>query len=187
MYHHINGLVLKKIEKADLFWMKELKDESWFGTHQVSILNIDDQLSWFENIQKTNKILILKVLVQKQNIGLFKLNNVDYINRSCDVGWDVRHQYRGKRYGKRIVEAGVGFCFEILNMNRLNAEILTTNSASKKCAESNGFIKEGCKKKAVLRCNRAIDSNVYGIIFEDWRKKLSRYKDKVCNVTFLID
>lgn len=183
MYPHKNKLILKKIEKEDLFWMKELKDESWFGTHQVSILNMDDQYRWFESIQNNNKVLILKVLLKSEIIGLFKIYAIDNINRICDVGWDLVKKHRGKGYGKRLVEAGTDFCFEILNMNRLNAEILSNNIVSQKCAEFNNYVKEGCKRKAIYRCGVFLDSYLYGIIRDDWKKKLERYGSS-CNIVF---
>ncbi len=45
MYIHKNGLSLRKLERNDLTLLKELKNESWFGTHNISFVNDYDQQS----------------------------------------------------------------------------------------------------------------------------------------------
>lgn len=181
MYKHKNNIELIKIDADDLHWMRELKDDSWYGTHRITILNIDDQKQWYESIRKDSTILIMKaVLDSKYTIGLFKLFHIDYTNRSCEVGWDIVAEYRGKGYGKKIVESGTDFCFEVMNMNRLTAEILNNNVASQKCALSNSYIQEGCKRQAVIKCNQILDSFIYGIIFTDWNLKLTKFNG-TCN------
>jgi len=183
MYHHKNGLTLKKIEREDLYWMKELKDESWFGTHQISILNMDNQQSWYEKINSSYRDIVLKAYSEASIIGLFKIFNIDFINRCCDVGWDIIKGNRGKGLGKKIVEAGTDFCFEVINLNRLTAEILNSNTYSRKCAENSGFMQEGVKRQQVLKCNEFYDSYVYGIVYTDWKNKIDALNGR-CNLNF---
>ena len=57
MYIHKNGICLRKIERSDLPKLKELKNESWFGTHHVTFLNDYDQEKWCrcKRLVKINK------------------------------------------------------------------------------------------------------------------------------------
>ena len=77
-------------------------------------------------------------------------------------------QHRGKGYGKTVLEAGVDFGFEILNMNRIDTEVLENNFASMKTALYVGYVKEGIKRKAIHKCGEYLDSIVLGILKEDW-------------------
>lgn len=165
-YCHKNGLILTKIEEDDLPTLKQLKDESWFGTHTVAIVNMADQKAWFSK----NSSCVLKVIDPEGLliVGIFKIDNTNHVNRTCDVGWDVLSEHRGKGFGKKIVQAGVDFCFEVLNMNRLDAEILSNNEASQKCAYAAGFLREGCRREAVYRCSEYLDSLIFGILRHDW-------------------
>ena len=43
MYIHKNGIRLVKISKEDLPLLRDLKNESWFGTHNISFVNLTDQ------------------------------------------------------------------------------------------------------------------------------------------------
>lgn len=180
---------LRKLCKGDLSDLKSLKDESWFGTHSVSIVNNCDQHRWFEamdtNVVNPKSLMMIathrplqgysdehqRPLVggssSQPSIGIFKITSIEWINRTADVAWDLYKEYRGKGLGKPLVKAGVEFCFSILNLRRLDAEILETNIASQKCAEAAGFALEGTRRQAV-HCrgkeDRYVDSHFYGCL-----------------------
>ena len=58
MYHHKTGIWLRKIERTDLSDLKNLKNESWWGTHNTLLINDDDQIKWFENLSSKDLFLI---------------------------------------------------------------------------------------------------------------------------------
>lgn len=200
-YQHKNGLILTKIEESDLHLLKALKDESHYGTHGYAIINRFDEKKWFEKTStlvlkamvdevgsisgsfydpKTGRVVLSTAEEQDKIIGIFKIDHVDTVNRTCDVGWDVFSWVRGKGYGKKLVQTGVDFCFEILNLNRLDAEILENNVASQKCAETAGFIKEGNRRKSVYKCIEYIDSWIYGILRSEWTLQ----SDEIRNISY---
>lgn len=165
-------LLFKKAELDDVMKFKSLKDESWMMTHQKSILNQSDQVSWFESFDKDPhcpKNLILSVLDPKENklVGCYKILHIDYISRSADVGWDLLKDHRGKGLGKPIVAGGANFCFDILGLRRLNAEILDTNIPSQKCAEAAGFVLEGTKREAVHKPDGFVGSQIWGFLISE--------------------
>lgn len=167
---HSNDLVLRKLAEKDLPLLLHLKQESWFGTHRVSIVNGSDQLRWFQGLDSdphcpANLVLIAELEKDVSGpVGIFKVAAVDYVSRVADVGWDVFADQRGKGLGKKLVCAGVSFCVSILNLRRLNAEILESNHASKSCARSAGFEKEGCKRSCIYKEGKYIDSEVWGYV-----------------------
>ena len=169
MYEHKNGLTLRKIEKEDLTLLKELKDESWFGTHNIAIINMTDQETWFNKItQDVNHNIVMIAMQEDQSVGLYKISNIDWLNRHYDSAHDVFKKHRGGGLGYKILEAGVDFGFEVLNMHRIDTEVLINNVASHKTAINAGYILEGIRREAVHKCGEWIDSNFYGILYEDW-------------------
>ena len=73
MYTHKNGITLSKIEKSDLIILQELKNESWFGTHNINFVNELDQEKWFNNLD-SNRTLILKATNSKKEfVGIYKV------------------------------------------------------------------------------------------------------------------
>jgi RimJ/RimL family protein N-acetyltransferase len=104
---------------------------------------------------------------QDLEFGIFKLFNIDWQSRKAEAGWDIFEQFRGQGQGKKLVEAGVAFAFDIMNLRRLDAQILVTNEASLKCANHAGFKIEGCQKKSIFKNNQYIDNLILGIIKEE--------------------
>ncbi len=174
MYSHGN-ITLRKLEASNLYQLVDLKEESWLTTHQASILNRQDQTRWFEQLDNNPnypKNLVLEahwVNGNQDNVfGIFKVFNIDYISRTADTGWDVFRSFRGKGCGKKLVAAGTAFCFDVLALRRLNAEILVGNEASLKCALAAGFVQEGCKRQAVHKLGQHVDSLVFGMLVSEW-------------------
>lgn len=187
MYIHKNGLSLIKVSKEDLGLLKDLKNESWFGTHNIYFVNDTDQEKWFNSLGNNKLILIAINTKTQEKVGLFKINDIDWVNRKCSEGHDTFKDQRGKGYGKLILEAGIDFVFEVLNMNRVEAEVLENNIASQKCCSYIEYPQEGVKRKAIHKCGEYLDSIQYGLLYQEW-KNLDRVKNKykgICNKSYI--
>ena len=187
MYKHKNGITLRKLEREDLPILKYLKNESWFGTHNTSFINSDDQDKWFNQIDGNKTIILIAVEEEYIGIpvGLYKVQNIDWVNRKYDSAHDVFEKHRGKGFSKRVLAAGIDFGFEVLNMHRIDTEVLENNIASLKSATWVGFEQEGVKRKCIHKCGEYLDSIVLGIVHEDWKvlPRLVQYKG-VCNLSY---
>jgi RimJ/RimL family protein N-acetyltransferase len=187
MYIHKEGIALRKIERGDLQLLKELKNESWFGTHNINFLNDLDQERWFESLNnKTHLILIAIEVNSDERVGLYKIQNIDWYNRTYDSSHDVFKSHRGKGLSKPVLCAGTDFAFEILNMNRIDGQVLENNIASMKSAEYAGFTVEGVRRQSIYKCGEWIDSIHIGLLKKDWEKldRIKRY-DGICNVSYI--
>ena len=188
MYKHKNGIELRKIRKEDLSMLLELKNESWFGTHSIAILNMTDQENWFNRITNDSKNMVMIAMDTKfvlpTPVGIYKISNIDWINRKYDSAHDVFKEHRGKGYSTPVLEAGVDFGFEVLNMHRIDTEVLTGN-ISMKAALKVGFVVEGTKRKCIHKCGQYLDSTFLGILREEW-SELERVKayGGVCNLSY---
>jgi RimJ/RimL family protein N-acetyltransferase len=170
MYKHKNGITLTKIEHEDLQILKDLKNESWFGTHNIAFVNSEDQERWFSSLDSSKSLILKAINNHGDMVGLYKIQNIDWVNRRYDSAHDVLSDHRGKGYSKPVLEAGVDFGFEVLNMNRIDTEVLENNIASLKSALWVGFEQEGIKKKCIHKCGQYLDSIFLGILREDWNK-----------------
>ena len=129
-------------------------------------------------------------LLQKRNpvpIGDFKIQNIDWISRIGETGHDVFKDQRNKGYGYKIEEAGVDFCFEILNLHRIECEILQNNYASLLNVYKAGFSKEGNKRKTIYKNGIYLDSVVLGLLKEEWENldRIKVYKG-CCNESYYL-
>ncbi len=166
IYEHSNGVKFRKTDKADATVLLSLKNESHFGTHTVTLANLTSQEKWLESISYEThcpRNLVL-IAATDSEFGIFKLFNVDWQSRRAEVGWDVFKEFRGKGKGKLLVKAGVDFCFEIMNLRRLDAQILETNKVSLKCAEAAGFVIEGKQRDAIFKKDKYVNNLILGVL-----------------------
>jgi len=187
-----NDVGFSKLNECDLSWLTNLKLESWRSTHQTLFVNDLDQKKWFESLDSSAicpKNLVLMAWDRNSGasltdetlgrIGIFKIFNIDWISRRCDCAWDVFECKRKKGWGKKLVIAGTAFAFNMLNLHRLDCEILDTNPASKKCAEAAGWKMEGRKEECIYKPEGGyIDSIVYGNLRLRWQGHPSSIEEK---------
>jgi len=166
------GITFLKLERGELPLLWKLKQESWENTHQITINTQEEQENWFNSLDQhahsPRNLVLMAHSETAANFGIFKVFGIDHTNRTADVGWDVFEEYRGQGLGKRLVKAGSAFCLQMLNLQRLTAEILRTNPASMACAEKAGFVVEGTKRSAVHKLGVYVDSHVLGLLASDF-------------------
>jgi RimJ/RimL family protein N-acetyltransferase len=172
LYEHTNGICFRKADIHDANELLQLKNESWFGTHTITLANLTSQEKWLESIScethcPKDLVLIANISTSSAEwkCGIFKLFNIDWQSRCAEAGWDIFATFRKQGYGKKLVLAGVAFAFQVLNIRRLNAQILATNEASIKCAENARFKIEGRQKEAIYKNGKYVDNLLYGITY----------------------
>ena len=89
------------MHKGDLYILLGLKQESWWGTHQTLIFNIEDQQKWYENIPSNQLFMIalkddepVGVAAYTDMIGLIvhsTLVALFYIIAEMIMSWLRRH------------------------------------------------------------------------------------------------
>jgi ribosomal-protein-alanine N-acetyltransferase len=161
------NLELRKAHRNDLKNLMLAKQESNDMHHSLSIINEQDQIKWFESLdQNVNqpRNLVLIGMDKDNDIGSFRLSNINYIDRTADIACDIYKQYRGNGYGTRLIASGISFSKQILNLRKLSCEILENNIASRKMCEKNGFVQEGIRKEQIHKRGLYIDSIMYGLI-----------------------
>jgi RimJ/RimL family protein N-acetyltransferase len=168
MYNHKNGVLLRKVQKSDLKDLLALKKESWWGTHSTLVLNDDDQEKWYNSIPSNQLFLIGEV---NSPIGVAVYTDIDFINRNLKISGSMYKEFRNELSYQGFC-AGLDFAFEILNMHRIEAEVLEYHVAAQKL-EVNllGMKIEGRRRKAVYKCGKYYDSIILGLLRNEWEQQ----------------
>lgn len=188
-YEHKNRIKLRKMGQQDLPRLRDLKDESWFGTVNFAVLNEDDQRRWYESTLNSKNSLYLIACTgtfdDENPIGLYGFTDFNPYNRTCSFTHSVFKDSRGKGYGKTTLQAGIDFTFEVYNMRRIDTWILENNIAELKTSQSVGFQVEGTARQAVYKCGQYLDCHYLGLLREEWQNS-DRVKQLggVCNSTY---
>ena len=91
------------------------------------------------------------------------------VTQSAILGYWMGAPYAGKGLMGAAVRAVVGFAFETLHLNRVEAACLPNNEASIRLLEKVGFQREGYARKYLCIDGRWQDHLLYGLIRDDPR------------------
>lgn len=169
MYEHKNGIRFRKLARTDLEALLALKEESWWGTHQTLFLNFDDQIRWYESLASNQLFMIAERESTMVGVGYF--TDIDWIGRSLNIGGSA-FKPRNSEHIKAAFAAGLDMAFELLNVQRVGAEVLEYNAAVQQIDIGYlGFTIEGRRRRAVYKAGRYYDSIVLGILREEWEQQ----------------
>jgi RimJ/RimL family protein N-acetyltransferase len=188
MYRHKQGMSLKKVHIGDLHALLDLKNESWWGTHGTSIINIDDQRNWYNSLNHHN--LAMMVCSENTPVGVSLFLNIDWYARTLDLSGSIFKDHRKPDIIKPSFACVLDFCFEILNMHRVSAEVIETHLTAQKLEIGYlGFNVEGRRRKSVYKSGKYYDSILLGILRDEWEnsdrvKKFLESDTGCCNDVF---
>lgn len=192
MYTHKSGVRLRKIEQRDLKALLELKQESWWGTHNTTFANMDDQQRWYESLGCGTLVVIAEKKLDTVHddwstpVGVGIYSDIDWIGRSLRISGSIYKEHRKPEIVQGAFAAGLDYAFEILNMRRVEAEVLETNVPAQKLEiDYLGFKVEGRRRKAVYKCGGYYDSIMLGMLRDEWQShpRVMGYGDS-CNGDF---
>ena len=195
MYEHKSGIMLRKLKRSDLQQLLRLKNESWWGTHKVLFVNEEDQKKWFDNIP--NDQLYMIACFQKttalstgiegwswEPAGIAVYTDIDHFNRTLNISGSIFEECRSSSgIVKEAFSAGLDFAFEMLNMRRVQAEVLSCNAAARNLEVNHlGFKVEGTRREAVYKAGVYYDSLMLGLLREEWEQqdRVKEYKGSCC-------
>lgn len=184
MYCHKDGIWVRKAAREDLPLLLALKAESWWGTHSTLIANMDDQVHWFECM--TDREMCIMVMKGDDAVGVGVYTEIDWVSRSMSVSGSIFKEHRTPETVKAAFAAGLDFVFEMLNMRRVGAEVLSCNVVAQRIhLDHLGFKIEGCRREAVYKCGRYYDSILLGLLRTEWEQqgRVLAYGGS-CNTTF---
>lgn len=92
------------------------------------------------------------------------------VTQSAVLGYWMGAPHAGKGFMSAAVRAVLGFAFDSLTLNRVEAACLPTNNASIRLLEKVGFTREGYARKYLCIDGRWQDHLLYGIVRDDPRR-----------------
>lgn len=107
-------------------------------------------LVFLEYAKGSEKNLELGVFDNKTNtyIGMVTLGDIDFYNKSCELGYWISKPYTGKGIATECANALLDYAKNVLGMEIINAYVITEHSKSIALLERLGF-----KRKDLLKNN----------------------------------
>lgn len=173
MFEH-NEVNLRPIERGDLDFLREMHND-WTTLQNLTDTNMVNEIQqdgWFESICRSKTSMRLAVCTMDLGIiGCIRLDHIDPVNRSVQVGGDIAIQYRGIGWGSRMFSACLKYTFDVLNTRRAYLSVLETNTVAINMYQKHGLKEEGRHIQAIYRLGRYYDYiNMY-LLEEEYRSQ----------------
>ncbi|WP_326539893.1 GNAT family N-acetyltransferase [Pseudorhodoferax sp.] len=101
-------------------------------------------------------------------IGLCSLFAFHLPSRRCEVGYMLARDCWGGGLMHEALKALLGFGFGVLDLNRVEADIDTRNTASERTLRRLGFQLEGTLRQRWIVAGEVSDTGLYGLLRRDW-------------------
>ena len=102
-------------------------------------------------------------------VGWCSVSRFNAAYRSAALGYCLEESAWGQGYATEGADALLGWAFETLDLNRVQAETDTRNLASARVLEKLGFVREGTLREDCVVDGDVSDSWVYGLLRREWR------------------
>ncbi|WP_237391744.1 GNAT family N-acetyltransferase [Paenibacillus dendrobii] len=101
-------------------------------------------------------------------LGIIEVFDVNQKVNSLTVGYFLAERHFGKGIATAALQLLTGFLLKEANVNRIQAEVMPVNEASKKVLLKNGFTKEGLLRQSAIWSGKGIvDLEIYSLLKGD--------------------
>ncbi len=174
---HTARLLLRPFTEADTDAIFALQSDP-------IVLRYWDSPPWKERAQAARFITVsnqmeqegsgARLAIQRTSDGLFigmcNLFNWNQTYRSVKLGYCLDIPAWGQGFATEASHALLNWGFATLNINRVQAETDTRNTASNRVLEKLGFVHEGTLREDCIVNGEVSDSRIYGLLKRDWRR-----------------
>lgn len=101
-------------------------------------------------------------------IGMTGFYSWEHDNRRADIGYALLPAYWGHGYATEATRALVAWCFDNLNLHRIQADCTDGNSASEKVLLKCGFKVEGIWRESCWEHGRFVDIKQFGLLYREF-------------------
>jgi ribosomal-protein-serine acetyltransferase len=103
--------------------------------------------------------------------GTIGAHKIDWLNRKVEIGYWLAAKFQGNGIVTDACRVLIDHAFEEWKLNRVEIHCAPANKKSCAVPERLGFQLEGVLRKAQLVGGKYLDSNVYGMLARDWKKR----------------
>ncbi len=108
---------------------------------------------WWDGLSKdqTRVAFAIRKATEPSIIGYIQINGINSVHRSAEIGIRIGDEKdRGQGYGKEALQLAVEFCWNHLNLNRVQLIVFKHNCRAISAYRAVGFRKEGVLRKAAF-------------------------------------
>ena len=169
-------ILLRPMEPEDFDEISKLTQDSemWFYfTSDLS--NLELLRTWIDSavIDRKDKKRLAFVIIEKASgkiMGSTSFGNYSERDKRIEIGWTwLGKDFQGNGYNTQAKELLLNYCFEVLELERVEAKTDVLNKAARKSLLKSGFTEEGILRSHTLMTNnRRRDTIYFSVLKRDY-------------------
>jgi [ribosomal protein S5]-alanine N-acetyltransferase len=166
-------LQLRTVQASDKeFILKGLSDKrvtEFYAVHFNDLEEVQEQMDYYDDLVQNGTGIwwVFSHLNEDKLIGACGLSNLDKEHKKAEIGFWLLPGFWGKGYMPEAAHAVINYCFDHLNLNRVEAIVEGGNTASEKVLQKLGFTYEGKLREGEVKNGRFIDLVYYSLLRSD--------------------
>ena len=125
--------------------------------------------TWRESAEKKGYTFAIETIQDKRMIGGTSLMRINWTSRSALFGISIYNpQDWGRRFGREAARLLVEYAFNVLNLNRIELEVLDNNERAMRCYRAVGFKEVGRRRKSRYVNGEFRDEVIMDLLREEW-------------------
>lgn len=155
------NLEIRLLERQDIGFARTLHnaEDTLLYLSDVEHISEPQQEKWFESIclSPAARRYILIEKSTRDYVGVFRVDNLDWKNRSVCLGLDITSDKRGNRYSSEAYLYFLDYFFRQCGIARIYLATLESNQVARAIYRKLGFTEEGRSRSAIYRNGRYQD------------------------------
>lgn len=169
-------LSLKILEKNNAEELFELIDSNrsylreWLGWLD-KMKEVEDAQSFINDTRKQfagNNGFKAGIWYKGKLVGIIGLHEIDWEDKKTEIGCWLDQNHQGKGLVSKSCRHILNYCFEELELNKVEIHCAEQNFKSRAVPERLGFTKEGIIREAQLLYDHFVNHVIYGMLKTEW-------------------
>lgn len=181
MYRYDN-ISFRPIDKSDLEKIRKMhnEDSTLLNLGDPTLISSTQQLEWWETISSSRVDTVYCICKKTYDnvIGVWRLQNLDEINRSCEIGADIFPEFRGQGLGKKTYKMILEYLFLHYNIHTAYVKVAEFNDVAISLYKKIGFTETGRIPESIYRHGKYWDNFIMSMTVAKYFDLLEKRKRK---------
>ncbi len=139
--------------------------------YTAHVISEAEHQAWLDSLRGNARQSVFVVIADEQPIGIVSLNAINATQKTADWAFYLDPQVQGKGFGSLVEFWLLDHAFDGAGLEKLNCEVLQSNTAVISMHEKFGFVIEGIRRQNILKDGKRLDVVMLGITQDEWKAK----------------
>lgn len=139
----------------------------------VTVTAASEHLTRAVEAAANREIFEWHVFIDERLCGCIRVKQLDFQDRKAMLGYYLGGDFQGRGIASSAVRAVLSYCFETLELNRIELRAAASNVASIALAKRVGFAFEGVARQDEFLNGRYVDLHVYSMLALEFERETS--------------